>query len=169
MITRRHVLACGGVALTPIGSVLLSACADDGGAWPDGMAPIKWDRDTCARCSMIISDRRFAAQVRGGPADTAFKFDDIGCAVSWAAEKLKAMPWLAEPATRIWVAEFGTQGPRWLDARQAHYAPGPRSPMGYDLAAFAQPVSGSSDFVTMARAAVATWPAQCLPGKAGAA
>jgi copper chaperone NosL len=31
------------------------------GGWPDGMVEIKWDRDTCPRCSMVISDRRFAA------------------------------------------------------------------------------------------------------------
>ena len=49
------------------------------------MAEIKWDRETCLRCSMVISDRRFAAQVRGGPQDMVFKFDDIGCFVFWIA------------------------------------------------------------------------------------
>lgn len=161
---RRGFVACG-VVLTPIGAALLAACADDGVRWPAGMAPIKWDRDRCARCSMVISDRRFAAQVRGGPKAEAFKFDDIGCAVTWAAEKLKTMPWLADPATHIWVADSAHPGTHWLDAKQAHYAPGPRSPMGYDLAAHAQAVAGSSDFVTMARTAVATWPARCLPSR----
>jgi hypothetical protein len=37
--------------------------------------------------------------------------------------------------------------------------------MGYDLAAHAQAVAGSTDFDAMVRKAVATWPASCLPGK----
>jgi copper chaperone NosL len=163
-VRRRAVLACSAL-LTPVAGVLLVACADDAGNWPDGMLPIKWDRDTCTRCAMVISDRRFAAEVRGGPQRSAFKFDDIGCAVTWCAEKIKQHPWLAEPATRLWVADFAAKGERWLDATQAHYAPGPRSPMGYDLAAHAQAVAGSADFPTMARQAAATWPANCLPGK----
>ena len=76
--TRRHFLghlAVGGLALTPL-AAMLSACGKSG--WPEGMAEIKWDRDTCTRCRMAISDRRFAAQVRGGPKDQVFKFDDIG-------------------------------------------------------------------------------------------
>ena len=55
---RRHFLAAG-VALTPLAS-LLSACAAKGD-WPEGMQEIKWDRDTCMRCAMAVSDRRFAA------------------------------------------------------------------------------------------------------------
>lgn len=161
---RRAVLACSSL-LTPVASVLLAACADDAGLWPEGMQPIKWDRDTCVRCAMVISDRRFAAEVRGHGANQIAKFDDIGCAVTWCAEKLNSQPWLGEPATRLWVAEFSGQGQRWLDAKAAHFAPGPRSPMGYDLAAHAQAVAGSTDFQTMARQAAATWPANCLPGK----
>lgn len=164
MIRRRAVFACG-TLLTPVAGALLAACADERGTWPDGMAPMKWDRDTCARCAMVISDRRFAAQVRGAGTNQVAKFDDIGCAVTWCAEKTQTHPWLTEATTRLWVAEFAGQGQRWLDAKTAHYAPGPRSPMGYDLAAFAQAVAGSSDFHTMARKAAATWPANCLPGK----
>ncbi|MFO1220633.1 MAG: hypothetical protein U1E89_19885 [Burkholderiaceae bacterium] len=164
---RRSVLACGSL-LTPLAGVWLAACGEERGSWPEGMAPIKWDRDTCARCAMVISDRRFAVEVRGAAASQLAKFDDIGCAVTWCAEKMAQQPWLAEPATRIWVADFASQGQRWLDAKSAHYAPGPRSPMGYDLAAHAQAVAGSADFDTMAHKAAATWPANCLPGRQGA-
>jgi nitrous oxide reductase accessory protein NosL len=163
-ISRRTVLALPAL-LTPVAGVLLAACADDKGHWAEGMAPIKWDRDTCVRCSMAISDRRFAAEVRGGPRNEAYKFDDIGCAVTWCGEKMNVHPWLGDPATRIWVAEFAARGERWLDARSAHYAAGPRSPMGYNLAAHAQAAAGSTDFDSMARQVSATWPAQCLPGK----
>jgi copper chaperone NosL len=61
------------------------------------MAEIKWDRETCVRCSMVISDRRFAAQLRGGPKNTVFKFDDIGCFAFWIRDHLKTYPWLAIP------------------------------------------------------------------------
>ncbi len=161
---RRDVLACGSL-LTPVAGVLLAACSDDTASWPAGMLPIKWDRDTCARCAMVISDRRFAAEVRGAGTQQVAKFDDIGCAVTWCAEKTKQHPWLTEATTRLWVAEFAVRGQRWLDAKAAHFAPGPRSPMGYDLAAHAQAVPDSTDFHTMARKAIATWPANCLPGK----
>jgi len=67
-------LGLGGLLLTPLAAAL-SGCGSKG-KWPDGMAEIKWDRDTCVRCSMVISDRRFVGQIRGGPENTVFKFDD---------------------------------------------------------------------------------------------
>jgi nitrous oxide reductase accessory protein NosL len=131
------------------------------------MLPIKWDRDSCARCGMAISDRRFAAQIRGGDKHTAFKFDDIGCAVTWCTEKLPQHPWMNDPRSRFWVADFGRPGTHWLDARQAHYVPGPNSPMGYNLAAVAAPQAGSQDFAAMSAVVSATWPAACKPGQGG--
>ena len=57
-------LGVGGLLLTPL-AMALSGCKK--GAWPDEMVEIKWDRDTCVVCNMVISDRRFAGQIRGGP------------------------------------------------------------------------------------------------------
>ena len=74
-------LGAGGLLLTPLAAAL-TGCGNKGN-WPDGMAEIKWDRDTCVRCSMVISDRRFAAELRGGPDNTVFKFDDPGCLAFW--------------------------------------------------------------------------------------
>lgn len=165
---RRGLLVSAGLALTPLASALLAACGDDGGPWPEGMLPIKWDRDACARCKMVISDRRFAAQVRGGPRAEAFKFDDIGCAVSWCHDKRKEKPWTADAATRIWVAESRSDGRQWLDARRAHFIAGPRSPMGYDLLAVAAPQPGSVDFDAMSSKVVATWPVGCSQDEAAA-
>lgn len=141
-------LAGSGFALTPL-AALLAACNKSG--WPEGMAEIKWDRDTCSRCSMVISDRRFAAEIRGGPKDTVFKFDDLGCLAFWLRDKATDFPWLAEPATRIWVADSAStaEQPSWLDARKAHYSSGRKSPMGYGYAASAYPQAGSLDFVGM--------------------
>ncbi|MEW5741667.1 MAG: nitrous oxide reductase accessory protein NosL [Myxococcota bacterium] len=95
----------------------------------DGPAEVKWDRDTCKSCSMVISEHDFAAQVRGGPKGEVFKFDDLGCAISWLAKQ----SWADEPATRIWVAKHGDGA--WLDARTARYLEGKSSPMGFGFAA----------------------------------
>jgi len=145
--SRRHLLAAG-FALTPLAAALLSACKPRGN-WPDGMKPIVWDRDICVRCSMVISDRRFAAEMTGGK-DAVFKFDDIGCAMFWQRDKAKAHAWLADPATRIWVADVSSKGEEvsWLDARAARYVKR-TSPMGYDFGARGQPQEESVDFQTM--------------------
>lgn len=136
-------LAATGFVLTPLAAAL-SACSANG-RWPEGMAEIKWDRDTCTRCSMVISNRRFAAEVRGGPNDAVYKFDDIGCAAFW----LKSQAWARE--ARIWVADATGRGeaPSWLDARKAHYVGGKSSPMGYNHAAQALPQAGSLAFDEM--------------------
>ena len=145
MDRRRFLLdsAAAGFVLTPI-AALLAACGRS--TMPEGMAEIKWDRDTCVRCKMVLSDRRFAAQVRGGPKDENFKFDDIGCVAFW----LKAQPWGAA-AARIWVADAGSRGNevQWLDARRAWYLGGKSSPMGYNFGAVAAAQPGSLDFATM--------------------
>lgn len=144
---RRALLQCGlgGLLLTPL-ATLLGGCRKDG--WPEGMAEIKWDRDVCARCSMVISDRRFAAQLRGGPEDRAVKFDDIGCLVFWMQEKAEKFPWLNAPETRLWVADFNSKSReemRWLDPRRAFFVTR-TSPMGYNFAAVAAPLAGALDF-----------------------
>ena len=143
---RRRFIAAG-LALTPLAAAL-SACGHSA-AWPEGMAEIKWDRDTCTRCSMVISDRRFAAQIRGGEKNAALSFDDIGCAVFWMRDKQKDYPWMVEPATRFWVADAGSNGEKWLEARQAHYAGGKASPMGYNQAARAYAEAGDFDLEEM--------------------
>jgi hypothetical protein len=131
------------------GGLLLAACGKRGG-WPEGMAEIKWDRDTCVRCNMVISDPRFAAELRGGEKNTAFKFDDIGCLVFWLRDKAAQHPWMAEPATRMWVADStDMSGATWLDPRQAHYLGGRLSPMGYNFAAVRDAASGGLTFEAM--------------------
>lgn len=160
-MNRRALLAHAWV-LTPLTSTLLAACGDEG-QWPPGMLAFKWDRDTCTRCKMSISDRRFAAQLRGGPKNTTFKFDDIGCATTWRAEKIKEYPWMQDATTRFWVAEFGSKGEKWLDARIAHYLQGKTSPMGYNYAAFAEPQADTVGFDVMCQKTSGMLPADCLP------
>jgi nitrous oxide reductase accessory protein NosL len=152
-MNRRRFLAdalAAGFVVTPL-AALLSACGRS--SVPEGMVAIKWDRDTCTRCSMVLSDRRFAAQVRGGPKNANFNFDDIGCAAIW----LSAQAWGRDAATRIWVTDVGSRSDavRWLDARTAQYVGGKTSPMGYDFGAVAMAQPGSLDFETMREHVVA--------------
>lgn len=147
---RRHFLgrlAAGSFLLTPLAAALTACSKTD---QPEGMVEIKWDRDTCTRCSMVISDRRFAAELRGGPKDQAYKFDDIGCMVFWLRDKAAEMPWLADAATRFWVADLASTATamKWLDPRRAHYIT-KSSPMGYNFGAAAYPQMGSLDFASM--------------------
>ena len=147
-MNRRHVL--GAFALTPI-VALLAACGKKG-QWPEGMVEFKWDRDTCVRCSMVISDHRFAAQMRGGEKNIAFKFDDVGCLIFWLRDKAQQFPWMVDPATRMWVADALSKNDepvRWLNPHQAHFLPGRLSPMGYNYAAVSSSQAGSVDFATM--------------------
>lgn len=141
---RRRLL--GAFFLGPVAATL-AACGQDS-HWPEGMRPIKWDRDTCVRCNMLISDRRFAAEMRGGPKDTVFKFDDIGCMVFWMRDKAAQFPWMAEAATRVWVADFAGQGERWLNPGTTHFV-NRVSPMGYNFAAVGAASGGSVDFAVV--------------------
>lgn len=124
-----------GVVLLLLG--LLAACS---GEPKTGPVEVKWDRDTCVRCSMALSDKRFAVQVRGGPKHQAFKFDDFGCVVFW----LKDRPWADDPATEIWVMDMRSN--KWIDARKAYYVSNKMTPMAYGFGAVALPEPGSVNY-----------------------
>ena len=154
-LARRRLVA--GLLLTRLTpqTPLAAALAGLGGCgeadhWPEGMQPIMWDRDTCVVCSMVISDRRFAGEIRGGPRKTVFKFDDPGCIALWLADKNVQYPWMGEPDTRLWIADVGNRGAavNWLDGRRAHYITR-TSPMGFNFGAIEHPVDGSVDFPAM--------------------
>ncbi len=56
-----HKLACW----LAVGLVLLlAACSGDPGTGPKD---VRWDRDACERCRMVLSDRNFSAQIRYFP------------------------------------------------------------------------------------------------------
>lgn len=119
---------------------LLAACSGDPGTGP---VEVKWDRDTCERCRMVLSDRHHSAQVRGGPAGEkarVFMFDDIGCAVIWLEDK----SWKDDPRTEIWVSD--RRSGEWLDARKAAYVGGELTPMEYGLGAQMEPAPGALNF-----------------------
>lgn len=125
------------IFLLGVALLLLAACSRT----PEtGPVEVKWDRDICIHCGMALSDRHYAVEVRGGPKKQVFKFDDIGCAVSW----LKKQPWGNDPNMEIWVADFRTG--KWLDARAVRYVTGKRTPMGFGYGATSEGDFGSISF-----------------------
>lgn len=118
--TRRKVLAL--VAATPF----LAACKPQ----DEGPEEIRWGRETCEICGMIISDPRFGAEVRGGEDRKLYKFDDIGDALNWLCDK----PWAEDLEVEIWVRDYET-GSRWIAAREARYIGDVVSPMDYGFGA----------------------------------
>ncbi len=155
-MNRREFLHAG-LAMTPLAAAIssLGGCGGKGN-WPEGMQPIIWDRDTCVVCNMVISDRRFAGELRGGPKNTVFKFDDPGCVALWLHDKIGQHPWMKEPGTKLWLADVTSRGNDvvWLDGWKAHFITR-TSPMGFNFGAVAHPQAGSVDFQTMAEHVVA--------------
>ncbi|MES9905186.1 MAG: hypothetical protein ABW168_21240 [Sedimenticola sp.] len=126
------LIVAGGVLL------LLTACSGDPGT---GVKEVKWDRDACERCRMVLSDRFHSAQVRfspaGGKRSKVLKFDDIGCAALWLEDK----PFRDDPKTEIWVTDHRSGD--WIDATKAHYVKGHLTPMEYGLGAQTEATPGS--------------------------
>lgn len=98
MKRRRRFPAAAMVA----GAVALAACS---GRSP-GPAPLDTRNEACARCRMVVSDARFAAQVVA-PREEARFFDDVGCLRAWLNERgglpPGAVAWVADHRTRAWV------------------------------------------------------------------
>ena len=144
--------------LTMIGVVLtLGACGEGDKTGPED---IIWDRDQGELCSMLISDPRFAAEVRGGEKKTLYKFDDIGCAINW----LNRQPWSGDAATEIWVADYTSTREQvlWHNAREARYVGGKISPMDYGFGAVAPSTPASGEALGIGFVALTT---QILGGK----
>jgi len=108
-----------------------------------GPEPISYDRDTCERCQMLISDSRYAAEVRLPGERHVHKFDDLGDALAWLAEH-QPVPAVGAARAEIWVRDADRD--QWLDARTASYSRGAKTPMNFGFAAHAEPAPGRLDF-----------------------
>ncbi len=127
--------------------LMLAGCT---GEPQTGPAEIRYDRETCDYCRMIISDPRFAAEIRRGKGSEVFMFDDIGDAIHW----LKRAGWKKTGETEFWVRDMKT-GTKWLDARKVWYLPGQHSPMAYGYGAFAEKSDDAVSFEEMRKAVIA--------------
>lgn len=128
-------------------ALLLTGCWDE----PEtGPVEIIYGRDSGTFCKMIISDPRFAAEIREGKGKKVYKFDDIGDAIHW----LKGVTWKQTPETEFWVMDMAT-GKKWLDARKVWYLPGQHSPMEYGYGAMSEQSAGTISFSDMRKAVLA--------------
>ncbi len=92
--------------------------------------PIHWDRDSCERCDMAISERKYAVEVVNPKTGKHHLFDDIGCAVLWMDEN--KIPWKKDAI--IWITDAKTG--KWINAKKAEYTDDRITPMAYGIAAF---------------------------------
>jgi copper chaperone NosL len=106
-------------------AVLTGACTPRAAPGPPN---IRYGRDVCAECGMVISDGRFAAAASAA-GDAPVLFDDIGCLVTYRQKRRPG--W-----TAVWVHDYETCN--WLRAETAWFllSSEVRSPMGWGLAAF---------------------------------
>ena len=95
----------------------------------NGVAKVHWDRDMCARCVMVVSDRHNTAQVRNPKTGKIYMFDDIGCTILWFEEE--KIQW--KDKAIIWITDVNTG--KWIDARTAFYDTENITPMAYGFSA----------------------------------
>ncbi len=100
------------------------------GCRSEGPIPLPAERVECAQCRMVITDPRFAAQVRTLKGRVLF-FDSVECARAWAGRP-------EVQGGRFYLRSF-LDPPRWLAAEDSWILEwqGLRSPMGRGWAAFA--------------------------------
>jgi copper chaperone NosL len=79
-----------------------------------------WGKTACSACAMLVSDKRFAAELVTLKGDHLF-FDDPGCMASYLAEH-------GGRALHAWVR--ATSG-NWVDAKTARFKAGAKTPMDY--------------------------------------
>lgn len=145
------------MALVPGMVLAISACSEK----TTGPAEVKWGRETCEYCGMIIDDPHFAAQLRGGTDRRAHKFDDLGDAVLYMAKQ----GWADDPSVEFWVG--GAETGQWTDGRKAFYASGYHTPMGHGFGAVEAGKAGAIDFAAMKDAVLAKGStSRCEPPKA---
>ena len=118
---------------------------------PDtGPVEIRYGREVGEFCKMIISDPRYAAELRKAKGEKVYKFDDIGDAIHW----LKQVKWKETGEMEFWVRDMKT-GKKWLDARKVYYLGGQHTPMEYGFGAFEQKKKGTISFAEMRKKVIA--------------
>ncbi len=94
-----------------------------------GVAKVHWDRDMCARCVMVVSDRHNTTQVKDPKTGKKYMFDDIGCMALWFEEE--KIQW--RDRAIVWITDVNTG--EWIDAKKAFYDTENITPMAYGFSA----------------------------------
>ena len=95
----------------------------------EGPYNVHFDRDLCAECRMVISDRNYVAQLVDNTHSEAYNFDDIGCLFLWLQEHNDS--WIQE--ANIYIADV--KSAKFLEAKKAFWSQGHTTPMDFGLAA----------------------------------
>ena len=105
--------------------LLFAGCSDQ---VTDKAPNIRYGKDPCAECRMIIGDRRFAAAFITTNGET-IKFDDIGCLRVYERKH-------AVTARQAWVHDCLSEA--WIDPAKVVFVHSEDvvTPMGYGIAAF---------------------------------
>ncbi|HEU5183884.1 MAG TPA: hypothetical protein VFU01_04910 [Gemmatimonadaceae bacterium] len=101
---------------------LLTAC---GGG--EREIEIAYGTDVCEYCRMTIDDPALAAAFEGTERDVHL-FDEPGCMASWLRDR-------RDNTGKAMVRDAGGRG--WLEAQQAYFARGQRTPMAFGFVAYA--------------------------------
>jgi len=109
-------------------SIFFIACQEN--SKDDGVFKVHWDRDMCARCVMVVSDRRNTLQLRNPDNGKKYVFDDIGCMVLWFKEE--NIKW--KDRANIWITAKNSG--EWIDARKAFYTTQNITPMASGYATY---------------------------------
>ena len=151
-VTRRGFLAIVGAAGATGVVAVAGFQALPGEARPNGEPEVRYGKESCARCSMVISDPRFAAAWRE-PDGHEKHFDDIGC---MALDETDRHP---PRGTRMWVHDYETE--QWLGATDAYYVRSDtfKTPMSYGIAGAATPTAAERLGADRGGARVLQWPA----------
>lgn len=91
---------------------------------------VHWDRDMCARCAMVVSDRKHTVQAINPKDGRSYMFDDIGCTVLWFHDE--KIEWNKKAILWITDAKSG----EWIDAKKAYYTSENVTPMVYGFLAY---------------------------------
>ena len=102
----------------------------------DTLPQIRYGEESCDRCRMIISEKRFASAYRTDDGILR-KFDDLGCAVLHRAEQ-------NEQVKQFWVYDYGETD--WLDKTEAFFVSSREllTPMGYGIIAVKTKIQAQS-------------------------
>jgi nitrous oxide reductase accessory protein NosL len=106
--------------------ISLTACKERS---KTAVTKVHWDRDMCARCVMVVSDRANTTQVRNPKNGKTYMFDDIGCTILWFKDE--KITW--KDKAIIWITDIQTK--EWIDAREAFYTTENITPMAYGFSA----------------------------------
>jgi hypothetical protein len=105
-----------------------------------GVKEVKYDREICERCKMIISNRNYATQVINPHDGRRYYYDDIGCTILWFDEQ--KITW--EKDAIIYVTDAKTS--EWINVNEAFWTYGAVTPMDFGFSAYKTKQEGQENF-----------------------